>query len=57
MTGDEFKWNFAIEKDRIQAVYSALPFDKSIAEGIIAQVEDLESLENIDSLIHLLLSR
>tara|TARA_Y100001970_G_scaffold138225_1_gene170102 strand:- start:4175 stop:5575 length:1401 start_codon:yes stop_codon:yes gene_type:complete len=57
MTGDEFKWNFAIEKDRIQAVYSALPFDKSIAEGIITQVEDLESLENIDSLIHLLLSR
>ena len=57
MTGDEFKWNFTMEKDRIQAVHPALPFDKSTAEDIIAQVENLESLDNIDTLIHLLLSR
>tara|TARA_Y100001970_G_scaffold140787_1_gene173408 strand:- start:2722 stop:4122 length:1401 start_codon:yes stop_codon:yes gene_type:complete len=57
MTGDEFKWNFTMEKDRIQAVYPALPFDKSTAEDIIAQVENLESLENMDIFIHSLLSR
>ena len=57
MTGDEFKWNFATEKDRIQAVYPALPFDKSIADSIIAQVEDLESIENMDTFIHSMLSR
>ena len=57
MTGDEFKWYFTTEKKRIQAVYSALPFDTKIADEITNQIENINTLDNIDRLIELLISR
>ncbi|MFL2635196.1 MAG: MmgE/PrpD family protein [Dehalococcoidia bacterium] len=57
MTGDEFKWDFTTEKKRIQAVYSALPFDTKIADEITNQIENINTLDNIDRLIELLISR
>ncbi|PZC40324.1 MAG: 2-methylcitrate dehydratase PrpD [Chloroflexi bacterium] len=54
MTGDEFKWDFETEKNRIRSVYSALPFNTKNAEAIVDIVENLENLKNIDYLISLM---
>jgi 2-methylcitrate dehydratase PrpD len=57
MTGDEFKWDFQTEKNRIQSVYSALPFDSNNVDAIIDMIENLEKLDDIDNLISLLIRR
>ena len=57
MTGDEFKWDFQTEKNRIQSVYSALPFASNNADAIIDMIENLEKLDDIDNLISLLIRR
>lgn len=57
MTGDEFKWDLQTECDRIQSVYSALPFNQEHAERIVDAVRNIESLESVDRFIDLVTTR
>jgi hypothetical protein len=50
MTGDEFKWGFATERERIRAVYSALPWAEDRADRVAGMIERLDELADSDEL-------
>ncbi len=55
MTGDEFKWDFATERQRIRAVFGALPFGEEQAVALVGAIESLEDLPSLDDLVALTL--
>ena len=57
MTGDEFKWDLATERERIKGVYPALPFNEGKASEVVETIADLESLNSVDHLVDLVANR
>ena len=57
MTGDEFKWDFATDRERIKGVYAALPFDEGKASEVVETIANLESLNSVDHLVDLVTNR
>lgn len=55
MTGEEFKWDFATERERLRALEGALPLSPDGVEALIAAVADLDVLPSVDSLVDLTL--
>ncbi|GIW08881.1 MAG: hypothetical protein KatS3mg060_3686 [Dehalococcoidia bacterium] len=55
MTGDEFKWDFATERERLRAFDGALPLSAAQVDALVSAVSNLESLSAVDDLIDLTL--
>ncbi|MFN8534368.1 MAG: MmgE/PrpD family protein [Dehalococcoidia bacterium] len=53
MTGDEFKWDLATERERLAALQAALPLSSAEAGSLVAAVSNLESLPKVADLIDL----
>lgn len=54
MTGDEFKWDFAMTRERIRAIYPLLPFDAARSDSLVDAIAGIDDLDDIDRFIDLL---
>ncbi len=53
LTGDEFKWDFATEREHVRALYPLLTVSTQRADEIADTVACLDTLPNVDALIDL----
>ncbi|MFN8532458.1 MAG: MmgE/PrpD family protein [Dehalococcoidia bacterium] len=57
MTGDEFKWDFATERERCRTLLSALPLRAEHPDALVTLIENLERLTDVGSLIEETIAR
>lgn len=53
MSGSEFKWDFATERERLRAFRDALPLPDRQLNALVAAVESIETLPRVDDLVDL----